>query len=336
MNIRLALPLALLLSIVAAGPAAAQPAGAAPGPKIEFDEYEFDLGEMYQDEEKMHVFGFSNIGDAPLIIKRTQTSCGCTAAIASEGPIAPGARGEIRVSYNSKKTSGAQSKTVSVYTNAPDSVATLLVKAKVKTDVTYPNTVSFGKVARATPKEQTFDMVAEEGLSFEVVKVETDAPHFQASFKKNGKGPKQNASYNVAVKMLPAAPVGAINSRLKVYTNLPKKPMIEIPILAYVQGDLKVSPEAVNFGTFAPGGATEIVVKIEAPETHPIRVTAATSTTPDVVATLTTIREGHAYEVRCAVAPTKVDGRISGKLTIETSDPNEAKRDLPLIGFVKK
>jgi hypothetical protein len=336
MNSRLAFPLALLVSLLAAGFAAAQPAGIAPGPKIEFDEYEWDFGEVYQEIENTHVFKFANVGDAPLIVNRTQTSCGCTAAIASEGPIAPGGRGEIRVTYNSKKTVGAQSKTVTVYSNAPDSVATLLVKAKVKTDVSYPSTVSFGKLPRGTAKEQAFEMIAEEGLTFEVVKVETDASHFQASFKKNGKGPKGISSYNVDVKMLATAPVGAINSRLKIYTNLPKKPVIEIPILAYVQGDLKVTPEAVNFGTFLPGKAGEVVVTVEAPESHPIRVTGVSCSTTDVMATLSTIRDGHSYEVHCSVAPTKQDGRISGKLTIETGDPNEAKREIPLIGFLKK
>ena len=336
MNVRLALPFALLLALGPVRPAAAQPAGAAPGPKIQFDEYEWDFGEMYQEEEKSHAFVFTNIGDAPLTVKRTQTSCGCTAAIASEGPIAPGAHGEIRVTYNSKKTIGAQSKTVTVFTNAPDSISTILIKAKVKADLTYPGTVSFGKVTRGTPQEKTISMVAEEGLPFEIAKVETDAPHFQASFKKAPSAPKQGASYDVKVKMLPQAPVGAINSRLKVYTNLPKKPMIEIPILAYVQGELKVSPEAVNFGTFLPGKAAEVLIKVEAPETHPIRVTAVKSSSPDVLATLTTIREGHAYEVHCSVAPTKQDGRVSGKLTIETSDPDEAERELPLIGFLRK
>src|SRR5262245_12052238 len=336
MRLSFALLAVLLLSLGATSGVLAQPAGTAPGPRIQFDESTFDFGEIYQDTDNTHVFGFANVGDAPLTVKRTQTSCGCTAAIASEGPIAPGGRGEIRVTYSSKRSVGAQSKTVSVFSNSPDSVTTIVVKAKVKAEVMYPGTVSFGKVPREQPQEQTFEVSAEEGLAFEVVKVETDRPLFQASFKKGAaKGSNAGQSYMVTVKMQAKAPVGALNNRIKVYTNLEKKPILEIPIIAYVQGDLKIQPEAVNFGTFVPGGAQEVVVTVEAPPTHPIKITSVTSTSPEVTAKLSTLKEGQSYEVHCSVAPTKKDGRITGKLIIETSDPEEGKRELPLIGFLK-
>lgn len=337
MKIKHLLPLVFLFSLGALPAVAADQAGAAEkGPKIRFDEAEFDFGEIYQEEDKTHVFGFSNVGDAPLVVKRTQTSCGCTAAIASEGPIAPGGRGEIRVTYSSKRSIGVQSKTVEVFTNSPDSMVTVVVKAKVKAEVMYPSTIAFGKVPREAPQEQTFEVSAEEGLAFEIVKVEADGPQFQTSFKKGAaKGVNAGQSYSVTVKMLPKAPVGPLNSRIKVYTNLEKKPIIEIPILAYVQGDLKITPEAVNFGTFKPGAAEEVVLTVEAPATHPIRVTSATSSTPEVLVKLSTIKEGQAYEVRCTVASSKDKGRISGRLIIETSDPDEAKREIPLIGFLK-
>ena len=88
-------------------------------------------------------------------------------------------------------------------------------------------------------------------------------------------------------------------------------------------------------GTFTPGTAQEVVLTIESPPTHPIKVTSVSSTSPEVTAKLTTLKEGQSYEVRCSVAPTKQTGRITGKLIIETSDPEEAKRELPLIGFLK-
>jgi hypothetical protein len=336
MRLLFALLVGFSLSLGVSSGALAQPAGIAPGPRIQFDENVFDFGEIYQDTDHTHAFGFANVGDAPLTVKRTQTSCGCTAAIASEGPIAPGGRGEIRVTYSSKRSVGAQSKTVTVFSNAPDSVTTITVKAKVKAEVMFPSTVSFGKVPREAPQEQTFEVSAEKGLAFEVVKVETDSPQFQASFKKGAaQGTNAGQSYSVTVKMLPKAPVGALNSRIKVYTNLEKKPILEIPIIAYVQGDLKIQPEAVNFGTFKPGAAEEVVLTVEAPPSHPIKITSVTSTSPEVIAKLTTLKEGQSYEVRCSVAPTKQSGRISGKLIIETSDPEEGKRELPLIGFLK-
>jgi hypothetical protein len=52
---------------VFAGPAAAKS-------KIEFTESKFDLGEMYQNEEKSHVFKFKNTGNETLKIDNVKGS----------------------------------------------------------------------------------------------------------------------------------------------------------------------------------------------------------------------------------------------------------------------
>ena len=47
---------------------------------------------------------FSQIlGKAPLIINRIQSSCGCTVPKKPEHPIMPGEKGEIKVSYDTKR-----------------------------------------------------------------------------------------------------------------------------------------------------------------------------------------------------------------------------------------
>jgi hypothetical protein len=255
--------------------------------------------------------------------------------MASEGPIAPGAKGEIKVTYASKNAHGATSKTVTIHTNAPDSVTTVVVKATVKMEVDVPRSVQFGNVERDKPVEQTIDVTAEKGLPFQVVKVESDAPYITASFSpatsKETEGPK----YKVKVTLSPDAPPGTVNNRLRIYTNMEKKPVIEVPVYAKVMGRLRISPESINFGSFAPGAAQEVVVTLSAPDNHPIQVTSVKSSSPDVIATLKTLADGKSYEVHCNVADAKQTGRISSKLIIETSDPTEARREVLMVGFVK-
>ena len=96
-----------------------------------------------------------------------------------------------------------------------------------------------------------------------------------------------------------------------------------------------MSMDSINFGTFAPGAAKEIVVTLTAPDTHPISITAVKSSTPEMTATLTTVQDGRSYEVHCSVSPAMTTGHLSGKLTIETNDPTEARRELSFIGFIK-
>ncbi len=314
---------------------AAAPTLAGPAPKISFSEYEWSFGEMIQEEELAHTFTFTNVGDAPLVVTRTHTSCGCTAAIATQGAIAPGAKGEIRVSYNSKKTFGDQSKVVTVYSNAPDSVTTLIVKAKVKRDLNLPNAITFGEVAHGTPANQETEISAEKGIDFKIIKVEGDAPFIKASFEEIPAKAGESQSYKVMVSLTGDAPVGPISNRVRIFSNLAKKPVVEVPLFGTILGDLKISDTKVNFGSFAPGAAQAVVLKIDAPATHPIKVKSARTTTPDVIATLTTLKDGLSYEVRCTVSGSKTTGRVTGKLIIETDDPGEARRELPMMGSVK-
>lgn len=92
------------------------------GPKISFEKTTIKLGDIYPEEKYERVFTFTNIGDEPLIIIDTETSCGCTVADFPKEPIMPGKKGEIKVDYIPKKnTKGFISKSVTIKTNAVNS-----------------------------------------------------------------------------------------------------------------------------------------------------------------------------------------------------------------------
>jgi len=70
-----------------------------------------------EDREAIHVFKVKNTGDAPLIIKQVQSSCGCAEPIWTLEPIAPGKEGEVVIIYNSENRPGPFKKNIMVYTN---------------------------------------------------------------------------------------------------------------------------------------------------------------------------------------------------------------------------
>lgn len=89
------------------------------GPKIKFREESKDFGKMKQGKVLTHIFVFKNEGDEILKIKRVRTSCGCTAALLSKKEIAPGAEGEIKVTYNTRGFQGKNTKYIDVESNDP-------------------------------------------------------------------------------------------------------------------------------------------------------------------------------------------------------------------------
>ena len=87
-------------------------------PTIAFAEEFHDFGEVQEGEVVEHTFTFTNEGEGPLIISNAQGSCGCTVPDWPRQPIAPGQKGQIKVSFNSTGRAGRQDKHVTLTTNA--------------------------------------------------------------------------------------------------------------------------------------------------------------------------------------------------------------------------
>lgn len=109
---------ALLLSVAVMAQKPAEDKVAQNGPKITFQEAEYNFGDIHQGDKAEHVFAFENSGTEPLILSNVNTTCGCTATNWPRDPIAPGGTGEIKVVFNSAGKMGTQTKVVTVFSNA--------------------------------------------------------------------------------------------------------------------------------------------------------------------------------------------------------------------------
>jgi hypothetical protein len=76
-----------------------------------------DYGKITEGQKLEVVFRFKNTGSKPLVIESVHPSCGCTVADPPKEPIAPGAEGAIKGSFDSNGKSGQQHKTINVMAN---------------------------------------------------------------------------------------------------------------------------------------------------------------------------------------------------------------------------
>ena len=104
------------------------------GPQLVFSDRTYDFGEIVQGKKVSYVFDFENTGNEPLLLVNIATTCGCTAPSWPRQPILPGEKGEVKVVFKTEGKSGAQSKAVTVYSNANDSphVLTLVGTIRLK------------------------------------------------------------------------------------------------------------------------------------------------------------------------------------------------------------
>lgn len=84
--------------------------------KLILEESSYDFGEIEKGLPVEHTFSIQNGGNAPLLISRVKTSCGCTASDYSKEAIMPGEEGIITVTYNAAN-SGSFNKTIAVISN---------------------------------------------------------------------------------------------------------------------------------------------------------------------------------------------------------------------------
>jgi hypothetical protein len=89
-----------------------------------------DFGQIAVDVPVSHKFTFENTGEVPLVISSVQASCGCTVTAYTKEPIAPGATGYVKATYNAAKV-GQFTKTVTVNTNTSEAIVQLTIKGEV-------------------------------------------------------------------------------------------------------------------------------------------------------------------------------------------------------------
>ena len=99
--------------------------------KIEFKTETVDYGEIAKGSDGVRAFEFTNTGDAPLIITKVSSSCGCTIPKKPEAPILPGDTGEIQVKYDTNRV-GPIRKAITVISNADTPTKVLKIKGEIK------------------------------------------------------------------------------------------------------------------------------------------------------------------------------------------------------------
>lgn len=193
--------LAVALTAVFASPAL--PVWAAP--TLTVAQMEFNFGTVFRGESVRHVFAFSNSGDAPLVIEKVASSCGCTAALASARQLAAGESGEIQTSFDSTRFRGEVSKLVYLYTNDPvRPMVQLRIRGVVREEVVLePQSVNFGAVAARQTVRSSVTLVNQGTREIRLAALQTTAPELVAKLSVQTVAPGERAEIALALTPKP-------------------------------------------------------------------------------------------------------------------------------------
>lgn len=101
--------------------------------EISFEKTIINYGVIVKGSDGIREFIFTNTGDAPLVISKVKSSCGCTIPKKPEKPILPGESDKIHVKYDTQRV-GLIRKSISVTSNASNPSVYLKITGEVIND----------------------------------------------------------------------------------------------------------------------------------------------------------------------------------------------------------
>ncbi len=103
-----------------------------PKTTMQFYETKYSFGIVSEGKVVRHAFKFKNTGTNPLMICKTDVTCGCTVPGFQLDAIPPDADGEITVEFNTAGKSGFQQKNIIVHSNAMPEAVSIGIEADVR------------------------------------------------------------------------------------------------------------------------------------------------------------------------------------------------------------
>jgi Protein of unknown function (DUF1573) len=155
---------------------------------LKWDQTAIELHPTATDKQAIGHFKYQNTGDKPVKFKSVKTSCGCTAAQTQKEEVPAGEKGEITATFNIGERTGTQVKTVTVETDDPANVTTVLtLKAVIPQQLEITPTFVFWGQGEE-PKAKTIVVRAAKDFPVKHLKVTSSSPDFQAKVKETGNG----------------------------------------------------------------------------------------------------------------------------------------------------
>jgi hypothetical protein len=324
--------LALTSTILGQGTADGQP-------KLVIENTTHNLGDVKSGATVSHVYIVKNIGKANLEIKNIVPGCGCE-TVAFDPVIAPGKEGKITLQVNTTGYNGPISKAATVTTNDPTQPSFDLViqfnalDGAPRGQAVGPFLVSPAmRASGATIVGGSANLVMtiyNTGTTpRKITGVKTEGTAFKVTLDPNQDGTR----YMIQAVSSPTLAIGNHTQTVKLTTDSPETPEIQLELETTVDAPLRVGPAAISLDrvTAAEGGAPPRLSKfvfISQLGGPAFEVKGVSSTLPFLTAVLESSTPGKTYVMRVKFTGVPPAGRHQGKITIDTNIAAQPKLEI--------
>lgn len=240
-------------------------------PAIAVETNHYDMGVIANEGLAEGGVTIKNNGDAPLVVSKVSTSCGCTMGYAPEKPIPPGGEAKMRVTVDPARIPGYTStKTLTIFSNDPHNPqAQVQVSARVNPEIAMePETIHFGVVSKGETPAQT--IIARQNVDQDLEIKDVVLPPatqgvFDVELKERPESEWKNPGrkeYEITVAVKPDAPIGNQSNRLGLATNLKRLRYAYLPVNVQIKGLYDIQPPVVTLRSLQPGEEIKNVLKV--------------------------------------------------------------------------
>jgi len=320
--------------------------------KIAFEKLQHNFGTFKEELGTQTVaFNFKNSGDVPLILNNVQASCGCTTPEWTREPIAPGAKGMIKVSYDPKDRPGVFNKTIRVSSNAENADIVLIILGEVTPrartiEEDYPtqigplraktNYLPFSPIKENQVKKDSTEIINTSDQAVQL-NFKTPPPYLSAVIKPTKLAPKQKGYIVVTFDATKIKTYGFISNRIYLnidgqddYRNsIAVSSTLEEDFSKLSAEDLKNAPvvsydsESFDFGNIKPDSKSEHIFNLKnaGKKDLIIRNVMSSCGCTAVSPSKNIVSSGESVPLKVVFDAAGKSGRQNKTITIITNDP---------------
>lgn len=236
------------------------------GPRVKLDNPIFDFGVLDKNEKTEkgeHDFVIENAGGSALTLKEGGKGCMCTSFSISHGSIKKGEKATVKVKWDGSRGGGVFDQSVRVSTNDPAMKEIYLTVKGLYTApvIAYPNQIMFSGVSSSAETTRSFRLFGftkkgTDGKPFSLEIQEASISHPEFFTVKLEKGKLDDMSedekqhklfqhatslYNGTLVMKPGLPQGSFQEVMRVKTNDPQLPVLEMMVEGQITGAITLS-----------------------------------------------------------------------------------------------
>ena len=289
-------------------------------------EAKYDFGQTYQDQAVRHSFVLTNQGSRVVRIVSVHSTCGCSSTTVTTNDVGPGRTAELKVEITLRGRRGHQDRAIYIQTDDPEN---LVLRVEFSGIVIAP--------IEAQPEGIHFGTVGSEGtLEREVVLSAVGTNEFRvrsvtaSSTQISVQSQMQQPGKRYLIKIVSEGPrsYGSTMTSVRVETDHPAMPTLDIPVAAFVVGDIVPAPGTLLLVPSPTNAPRASWVNLWSPSGKAFKVTKVECPGPGMTGAVTALmRDRSRIEVKSWGPLTDLNGK---SLRVETDLPTMREILIPV------